>query len=252
MKDKRWVETPKFILRGSCIRTVTQGWPPGRFLEVGAGTGQMTKLFLDLGFQGVCHEPGLENRDVLRGNLASHRVGVRVVEDFNTISQGSFQYLFAFEVLEHIDNDLDELRQWAAFLRPEGKVLVSVPAHQRKFDADDEAVGHYRRYEKVSLGKLLRNAGFANIQIANYGFPLANLTRHIRRMSSSIASRAHLEDNTLRDRSLRSGIECSRGSLLGARVANRHTLAPFALVQKLFYRFDLSDGYVAWAEKPTG
>ena len=103
MKEKRWVETPKFILRASCLRTITQGWPPGRFLEVGAGTGQMTKLFLDLGFQGVCHDPGPQNREVLRGNLASHRVGVRGVEDFNTISQGSFQYLFAFEVLEHID-----------------------------------------------------------------------------------------------------------------------------------------------------
>ena len=170
MSNSGWVQTPKFILRGSCVRTAVRNWVPGSFLEMGTGTGEMTKLFLAVGFEGVCYDIGPENRELLRDNLRSHDASVRIIDDVGDLPRETFDYLFAFEVLEHIEKDLDVLRQWSSFLRRGGKVLISVPAHQRKFDADDEAVGHYRRYEKESLRGLLENAGFENIQLFNQDF----------------------------------------------------------------------------------
>ncbi|MEL7157397.1 MAG: methyltransferase domain-containing protein, partial [Actinomycetota bacterium] len=53
-----------------------------------------------------------------------------------------FDYVMAFEVLEHITDDRAALEEWLRRLRPGGRVLFSVPAHQRKYGDADRAVGH--------------------------------------------------------------------------------------------------------------
>ena len=52
-----------------------------------------------------------------------------------------FDLVCAFEVLEHIEDDQNALIQWTAHLRPGGWLLISVPAHQRRYAAADELVG---------------------------------------------------------------------------------------------------------------
>jgi len=47
--------------------------------------------------------------------------------------------------------------------------------------------------------------------------------------------------------SIRSGVERSDASVLLARLLNRHTLAPFIALQRVFFDTDLGDGYVAHA-----
>lgn len=84
----------------------------------------------------------------------------------------SFDYLAAFEVLEHIEPDLAVLTEWTACLRPGGRAVFSVPAHQRKFGRSDER--HVRRYETKELHGLLERAGFSEIRIINYGLPSQN------------------------------------------------------------------------------
>lgn len=53
---------PKLILRESCIDDVTRAWPAGSFVEMGAGTGQMSRLFLERGFTGAAHDLGVDSR----------------------------------------------------------------------------------------------------------------------------------------------------------------------------------------------
>ena len=38
---------PKLVLRESCVHDVSKNWVPGKFVELGAGTGGMTRLFLE-------------------------------------------------------------------------------------------------------------------------------------------------------------------------------------------------------------
>jgi SAM-dependent methyltransferase len=250
VSDRRWVETPMFMMRRECVATATAGWKAGRFLEIGAGTGHLTRSFLERGFTGTCYDLGAESRAILRKNLSSFAGMVDVVDSLADVEAGSFDYVLAFEVLEHIQADSEALRLWVRFLKPGGRVLISVPAHMRKYNEEDRAVGHCRRYEREQLERLFEDAECAEFQVLSYGFPLAILTRRSNQLLSRWKGNGWTEAaETAEARSIRSGIERSNASVRLSRILNRRTLAPFIAFQRLFFRTDLGDGYVACATK---
>ncbi len=120
---------PKLALRESCVHDLSRDWVPGRFVKMGAGTGHMASLFLARGFHGACHDLGADSRAMTRRRFADVGEAIRVVDTMSLLHDGEFDYLLAFEVLEHIEDHLDILRQWVQKLRLGGRVLVSVPAH---------------------------------------------------------------------------------------------------------------------------
>lgn len=238
---------PKLVLREHCVWDMTKRWSPGRFVEMGAGTGGMTRLFLERGFKGACHDLAKDSRSQMRTNLRDHAASIEIVECFEDLSESSFEYMLAFEVLEHIPDDLGVLTQWSRYLKSGGRLIVSVPAHQRKFGRSDELVGHVRRYEKQQLHDLLVAAGYCNIRIVNYGFPITELTR---RFSNFLVRHDHSYDGlSAEQRSIRS-------AQIKPRVINRwlgvfsgSLVKPFCYLQRLFYDLDLGDGLVASADK---
>ena len=76
-----------------------------------------------------------------------------------------FDAVCAFEVLEHIEDDAGALRAWRERLRPDGRLLMSVPLYQRRYAAADRFVGHFRRYDPEPLGELLRETGYADVKL---------------------------------------------------------------------------------------
>ena len=234
---------PKLILRESCVADTSRTWTPGRFVEMGAGTGYMSSLFLDRGFTGACHDLGEDSRQMIRKNLAFAGDRIHVVDNIAELVPASFDYLFAFEVLEHIDNDYDVLRDWMRYLKPGGRILVSVPAHQRKYGRSDEIVGHVRRYEKKELHDLLDKAGSSEIRIVNYGFPVTEATRRF--SNWMIRNDRSYEGMTPQQRSIRSAQ--SKPKVINKVLApfGDSLFAPFRIIQRWFYRRDWGDGYVA-------
>jgi SAM-dependent methyltransferase len=238
---------PKLILRESCINDISRTWPSGPFVEMGAGTGHMTRLFLERGFSGVCHDLGEDSRDMLRANLAFAGDRMSVVNSLTELPDATFDYLLAFEVLEHIEPDLEVLRGWMRHLKPGGRVLISVPAHQRKFGRSDELVGHVRRYEKNALRTLLASAGVEDIRIVNYGFPITELTRRL--SNRLVRDDLSYEGLTPEQRSIRSAQVKPRAINRALSLVSGHVFSPFRIVQRWFYRYDLGDGYVACGVK---
>ena len=55
------------------------------------------------------------------------------------------------DVLEHIEDDADEMTRISRHIRPGGHVIVVSPAHQFLYSPFDHAIGHYRRYNRESL-----------------------------------------------------------------------------------------------------
>lgn len=234
---------PKLILRESCVEDVSHAWPAGRFIEMGAGTGHMTRIFLERNFTGSSHDLGADSRQMMRKNLAYAGDRMAVVEDLSELPTAGFDYLFAFEVLEHIQRDLDVLREWMQYLKPGGRILVSVPAHKKKFGKSDEVVGHVRRYEKAELSALLCSAGVDDIRIVNYGFPITELTR---RLSNRMIRNDHSHENlTSEQRSIRSAQGKPRIIKQTLSLISDKLVVPFCIVQRWFYNRDLGDGYVA-------
>lgn len=67
----------------------------------------------------------------------------------------TFDMIYYIDVLEHIENDRDELIRIATHLNPGGMLFILVPAHRLLFSDFDKSVGHFRRYDKKSFRKIV-------------------------------------------------------------------------------------------------
>ena len=244
----KWSRTPKHILRMKCLDDVSRKFKPGCFLEIGSGNGDLTSFFIRKNFYGKCYDIGSETRAILKEIFAFKNSDIiEVLDGLEELSESYFDYLFAFEVLEHIEDDMNALLSWSRYLKREGVLLISVPAHMKAFGPEDDAVGHYRRYEKKSLYNLVESCGYKDIAIYNYGFPLGNLTRKI-----SLFLDKKEEDKkelTMEQKSIMSGIERKKITNKISFLFNEYAIFPFFVIQRMFYNRDLGDGYVLFARK---
>jgi 2-polyprenyl-3-methyl-5-hydroxy-6-metoxy-1,4-benzoquinol methylase len=130
----------------------------GDILEVGAGIGSNT-LVLDPGGAGrwLCLEPDPDLFACLVKTLEKARGG-RVYESvcgtLRSLKDQQFDAIIYVDVLEHIEDDRDELNRAASHLRSRGHLIVLSPAHQCLFTPFDAAIGHFRRYNRAMLRRI--------------------------------------------------------------------------------------------------
>lgn len=62
--------------------------------------------------------------------------------------QNKFNTIMYFDVLEHIKNDLKEIKSAKKKLKKKGFLIFSVPAFQIFYNNFDKSVGHHKRYSK--------------------------------------------------------------------------------------------------------
>ncbi len=132
----------------------------GDVLEVGAGIGSTTVSLCRCGHRRwVCLEPDPE----LAKKIAILReakqlpdcfeIRVGTVEDLD--EREKFDTISYIDVLEHIQEDGKEAREAARRLRSGGHLIVLSPAHPALYTTFDAAIGHYRRYTKQSLSRVV-------------------------------------------------------------------------------------------------
>lgn len=218
-------------------------------LEVGCGQGGFgARLALRYRYVGV--EPDAVSAQVARSRLtllgSGHDSEVRHGDLSVLGPQERFDLVCAFEVIEHIEDDETALHDWADRLRPGGWLLLSTPAHQARFGAADEMVGHFRRYEPAALAAQLVSAGLVQPQVTHFGMPLGYALEAGR---NAVGRRrlARLADTTMTTRSHGSGRLLQPSRPGAATLAQLGTL-PFRVVQRAFPH--RGPGLVARARKP--
>ena len=103
---------------------------PGPALEVGCGTGNFLRALRGAGFNDVC---GLDsNRRALE---AAERQQIPVYERLEQLDGRRFDYVFAFQVLEHVSDPRSFLETLASLLSDRGRLFVAVP-NQDSFIGD--------------------------------------------------------------------------------------------------------------------
>ena len=165
----------------------------------------------------------------------------------------NYQYVCAFEVLEHIEDDIGALEEWCELLDDDGKLLLSVPAHPEMYNAADEWAGHVRRYSRAQLTDALTQAGFEVLLLESYGYPLANIMERLR----ARAYGKQLENRQKSDLD-REGKTAESGTdrRIEAKFWNvlQFPLTVFAMkffcrAQQAFLNTDLGNGYLVIAQK---
>lgn len=132
----------------------------GRIIDFGAGSGTFAEPIAKLGFDVTAVEPDTLLRDRLRDRNVPVAADVRELED------DSFAYAYTLNVLEHIPDDVDALRQLYLKLLPGGKLLIYVPAFPVLYTSMDAKVGHIRRYTRKTLINSVSAAGFSVERVA--------------------------------------------------------------------------------------
>ncbi|MDE2156057.1 MAG: class I SAM-dependent methyltransferase [Xanthomonadaceae bacterium] len=251
--DLGWVPAPRYLLRRARILRQLDTLEPGRLLEVGPGAGMLLIEASHRGFRCEALELSAEARTLAATVIARSGQRIAVHAEAGAGWEKSFDALFAFDVLEHIEHDRAALMQWREWLAPEGILLLSVPAHARMWTAGDEWAGHFRRYERGPLLQLLRETGFRPERLECYGFPLSNLSE---RLSARIyARRIHRDgaaENDRRRNNDRSGTD--RGPHLKLYPLLSSTPGRLALraccgIQHWFVNTDLGSGYLVKARR---
>lgn len=136
----------------------------GPAADAGAGSGHFSSLLADRVDRLVLLEGGVQNLEALRHRFASS--GNISVEDCDltsceeTLRRHGVRSIFTLDVLEHLPDDLAVLRQFHSALPPGGRLFIKVPALQWLYGPVDEASGHYRRYSRRGLSRVVQDAGF--------------------------------------------------------------------------------------------
>ncbi len=249
-----WVPAPRYLMRRARILDMTRGLRPGHLLETGPGAGTLLIEFAGNGYRCEALELSDEARGLARELIATSGQDVQIHDGVGPGWEGRFDYLFSFDVLEHIEDDAGALKNWASWLKPGGTLLLSVPARMKLWTAGDEWAGHFRRYERNQLIALLQASGFEIEVFECYGFPLTNITERV----SAAAYRKLIhrqEDSAERNRKAnndRSGIDRRphmRLYPLLKSLPGRLAIRFFLGTQKLFLNKDWGSGYILRARR---
>lgn len=254
-----WVPSPSYILRRAVILSHITNCPPGLVLEIGCGAGGLLHDLSRRGFHGTGVEQSPKAAAVaheLLGGAHAFKIS-RELPDLPQITGRAYDYLMSFEVLEHIEHDQAALSMWSEYLRPDGTLLLSVPAHRRRWSNSDVWAGHFRRYERDELAHKIETAGFQKVVIQSYGWPLSNFIAplrsymHSRKMSHERRNGASSETGKY-GRTIRSGIERpveTRLYPLYATFFGKIIFSFFVFLQNRSLNTDLGTGYFVVARK---
>ncbi|MCE0521508.1 MAG: class I SAM-dependent methyltransferase [Methylacidiphilales bacterium] len=138
-------------------------------LEVGAGLGANTPFLLGPEqTDWLCLEPdaalAAQIPATLAGVAGNGIVKTRTGTLRDLAADETFDTILYIDVLEHIEDDLGEMRAALGHLSPGGKIVVLSPAHPWLFTEFDRTLGHYRRYTARSL-RACTPAGAALVEI---------------------------------------------------------------------------------------
>ncbi len=131
-------------------------------LEVGCGIGNLTRRFVDICGRVI----GIDTSDLFIRHL---RVDFPEMELYNfdisdekvrTLAEKGIDAVVAINVLEHVEDDERALRNIREILRPEGRLILYVPALSWLYGSIDESLAHYRRYDKAELVGKLERTGY--------------------------------------------------------------------------------------------
>jgi SAM-dependent methyltransferase len=137
-------------------------------LEIGCGTG-----FVLSGIHASQPTLRLAGSEIFSAGLAFAAARVRSAAFYQMDARNipfisEFDVVGAFDVLEHIEDDVVVIEQVAKALRPSGGFLATVPQHPSLWSAQDVHAAHVRRYTARELRRKVEGAGFEVVRLVSF------------------------------------------------------------------------------------
>ncbi len=153
-----WYRGRQVILERAMDRFVGN---PERSLAIGVGASREAEMLSKR-----THLVAVDREEINRRS-AEVAMGVQTDAALLPFSDASFDAVFIFDVLEHIDGDDVVVEEIRRVLRPGGALLITVPAFMFLFGRQDRMSDHKRRYRRRTLVKLVSEHGL-EVQYCTY------------------------------------------------------------------------------------
>lgn len=189
--DNFWFKSRNKLI----IKALETYFPQARtLLEIGCGTG-----FVLAGIKKKHPELILSGSEIYSSGLAL--AGSRVAGQFYQMDakkipfDHEFDVIGAFDMLEHVEEDVMVLQQMHKALAKGGGIIVTVPQHQFLWSHLDEYGCHVRRYQAKDLKGKIERAGFIIVKATSFVtllLPFMILSRYFKRRPNKIDILAEL------------------------------------------------------------
>lgn len=218
------------------------------FLEVGCGSGELSKRLCKQGLTGIgidfSPQAVFQASSTLQPEIEKGDYKL-IQSDFSKMQapQWSVDVALSIMVMEHIDDDVQFLRHLSQAVRPGGHLLIGVPGRKDRWSVEDETVGHLRRYDKWDLADTFRKAGISDVHVISVAVPIANLLFSIGNFLISKSAEVDKVGLPLIMQTQASGVREIPFKTVFPRftrlILNQFTLAPVFWLQRLFYKSNL-------------
>lgn len=140
----------------------------GKILEIGSGIGNISQFFIQNNSDITLSDLRISYLDSLANrfptfNQKNFCLLDLVDADFDTKHQNifnTFDTIFALNVVEHIFDDEQAIKNCYKLLKKGGALIILVPAYKSLYNRFDKELEHYRRYNQKSLNDLFKKANF--------------------------------------------------------------------------------------------
>ena len=218
---------------------------PGRFIEIGPGSGEITRLLLDSGWEGRSFD--LEQKTIealkLRFDKEIKENRYRPInKDYlssHTEHEEKVDLVISCMVMEHLNDDaqISYMNRSKECLSRNGIMIGLVPASPNHWGIEDDIAGHFRRYTRETLKELMDRAGWNIPCIAGLTFPTSNVLLPISNFLVNKNERSKLQLSNL-ERTKQSGRRAVKFKTYFPSVLwfilNKYTLLPLHVLQKIF------------------
>jgi SAM-dependent methyltransferase len=166
-----------------CVLCGVELPPRARILDAGCGSG---RNMLELNRHGTVTGVELSptSSALARKRDAGEVLTCSVLE--MPFAENSFDLAVSLDVIEHLDDDLEALRELRRVVAPGGALLVTVPAYQWLWSGHDEINHHRRRYTRRSLHDVAERAGWRQVRTTYFNsllLPIAIILRVLERVN---------------------------------------------------------------------
>ena len=237
---------PGTLLQLMYLRERIRQARPGHFIEIGPGSGEITRLLLDHGWSGCSYDLEAKTVATLRERFAKEIAEQRftpINDDFllTPPPHEKVDLVISCMVMEHLEDDAQNafMKMSADCLKKEGVMIGLVPSSPAHWGIEDDIAGHCRRYTRTDIETLVADSGWKLLHIAGLTFPISNLLLPVSNFLVNRSERSNLALSPL-ERTKQSGrrhvkFKTYFPSVLGI-LLNKFTLFPVYLLQKMFIK----------------
>jgi len=166
-KTHFWFRGRNMVIR-SVIQSSLHNYQGMRFLEVGCGTGFVLAELSRMGFAVTGLDMHKEGLAYARKRVPSAAFFTGKLDQYKP--KNLFDAVGMFDVLEHIPNDTQAIRECSRLIGKNGMLYITVPARPELWSVYDDISGHKRRYTRESLIRVLTSVGLRIHSISYFGF----------------------------------------------------------------------------------